>query len=320
MTTNGIPQHISLAAIKKGRLNKPARIVLYGGDGVGKSTFAASAPSPIFICPEDGTAQLDVSRFPEPTTWGDVIASVQVLTDEKHEYQTLVIDTLDWLEPLCWSHVCALNGWENIKAPGWGDGYQAAVDQWRLLLARIDRLRAAKNIGVIFLAHNNIRQTHNPEGSDYDRYHLKLNEKAAGLVREWSDCVLYAAYETFTVKDNGKTRGVSNGARVLYTERTAAFDAKSRYDMPKKMPLAWADFSAALQASTPDSPDKIRARITAMLASADAEVQKRVTEAVTAASNSAKKLARIADHLAATLNTATTEQPSSTDAATTGGA
>jgi hypothetical protein len=295
---------MKLGAIVKGRLVRPMRVLTYGVEGIGKSTFAANAPSPIFLAAEDGTAQLDVARFPEPKTWREVFDALDELTDTEHDFKTLVVDTLDWLEPLCWQAVCERSKWRSIEDGGYGKGYVAALDEWRVLLARLERLRERRAMHVIFLAHSWVKTFKSPDTDDFDRYELKVHAKAGGLLKEWADAVLFARYETFSHVDEKtkRAKGVSTGARVIHTQRTAAWDAKNRYDLPESIPLDWQAFVEAVERKAPADPARLMKRIEALLASADDAVTERVRTAVAKAQGNAAQLARIADHLAATVN------------------
>jgi hypothetical protein len=130
---------------------------------------------------------------------------------------------------------------------------------------------------------------------------MKLHAQAGGLLRDWCDAALFARYETFTNTDEKtkRTRGVSTGARVLHTQRTAAWDAKNRYDLPETIPLDWAAFADAVAAHKPADPAKLRERIDAMLESADDELKTKVKAAMAKADDNAAQLAKIADTLAA---------------------
>lgn len=313
-----LPNHpargrMQLGAVIRGKVERPMRVLLYGVEGVGKSTFAASAPSPIFLAAEDGTAQLDVARFPEPERWADVLEALEELRTAEHSYKTVVVDTLDWLEPLCWAEIVARaqsSKITSIEDFGFGKGYVAALDEWRSLLARFERLRAERGMHVIFLAHSWIKTFKNPEDADYDRYELKLHAKAGGLLKEWADAVLFARYETFSNTDEKtkRTRGVSTGARVLHTQRMAAWDAKNRYDLPETLPLDWSAFADAVRAAAPLDPAKLRARITSLLAkTTDELLVAKVTAAVAAAGDNAATLAKYADTLAARIQIANQE-------------
>jgi hypothetical protein len=238
----------ALANIVRGRVSKPIRVLLYGVEGVGKSTFASGARGAIFLGAEDGTSELDVARFPEPKTWADVFGAITELGSQEHDFRTLVIDTLDWLEPLCWEHICRSGKKQSIEDFGYGKGYAAALDEWRRLVALIERVRNAKQLNVIALAHSQIRPFKNPAGEDYDRYELKLHPKAGGLLKEWCDCVLFANYETLTDDSSGRAKGISTGNRMVHTQRTAAWDAKNRYSLPEVMPLDWKIFAGAVAA------------------------------------------------------------------------
>lgn len=303
-TTNGVkkalapavqPPRMTLAAVTRGKVARPARVLLYGVEGIGKSTFAANAPSPIFLGTEDGTAQLDVARFPEPHRWEDFYEAVKTLETDEHAFRTLVIDTLDWAEPLCWDAVCRDSGKKHIEDLGYGKGYVSAVDKWRGLLARLDGLRSRKGMHVVLLAHSLVKNFKNPEGDDFDRYQLKLHEKSAGLIKEWADAVLFSNHETLTETKGQRTRGVSTGARLLYTERRAAFDAKNRYDLPPELPLDWAEFEAGMAAHAPASPDDLKKQLDEMLAKLPEDLQVKARASMVKAGDDGAKLAQLAD-------------------------
>jgi len=297
------PSRMRLANAIRGKLVKPPRVLLYSQEKLGKSTFASHAPSPIFICAEDGTSELDVVRYPEPERWSDVFEALHDLQTSEHEFQTLVIDTLDWLEPKCWAAVCAKAKVSSIEDLPYGKGYVAALDEWRLLLARLDQLRAVKNMGIILLAHSWIKTFKSPD-ADYDRYEMKIHIKAGGLFKEWCDAVLFGSYEEYTHEKNGRTKAVSTGARLLHTQRRSAWDAGNRYDLPETLPLDWDAFADAVAAHRPASPAHTRARIEAMLTELSNEtVSTKVRASVVRAADDAAELARIADKLSGLLQT-----------------
>jgi hypothetical protein len=299
---------MSLATITTSRANRPPRVLLYGPEGIGKTTFGAGAPAPIFLAPEDGTAQVDVQRFPEPKAWADVEAALAALELE-HEYKTLVIDTLDWLEPLVHVETCRRHGWKEIEEPGFGKGYAAALNIWRAFFARLDGLRTKHGMQVILLAHAMIRPFNNPETDPYDRYELKLYRTAGGLAKEWSDAVLFANYETLTSKKNGRARAVSTGARFIYTERRAAYDAKNRYGLPEQMPLSWADFEAARLGAGAVAP--ATSEIEVLIQQVDATTQTQARAYLKAKPRTPRELTQLADRLrakAAILNPPTNDK------------
>lgn len=264
--TAGSVTRMTLGSIKRKIEPRPDRVLLVGTEGVGKTTFAADAPDPVFICAEDGLPPVlgEVARFPEPRSFGEVLEALRVLVREEHEYQTLVIDTLDWLEPIIWRDLCTRNGWTDsagnpdIEKPGYGKGYVAATEEWRKLLAALDVVRARKGMEVILLAHAAIKPFANPAGGDFSRYECKLHRGAASLVKEWTDVNLFAIHEEFVLTDNrGKPirKATSTGRRVIHTERTAAWDAKNRYGLPPELPLNYADYAAARAAAQPADPE-----------------------------------------------------------------
>lgn len=295
-----------------GRIESPLRILLHGVEGIGKTTWASKAPAPVFICAEAGTDELDVHRHAfddngrtAPETWAEVLGALRDLAELPHDRRTVVVDTADALEALCWKKLCVENSKANIEEFGYGKGYIAALNEWRVLLSALERLRRDRGMGVILIAHSLIKPFKNPEGDDYDRYELKLHIKAGGLMKEWVDDVLFAHYETFAVKnDKGQIKGVSSGARVIETVRTAAWDAKNRHSLPATLQM---DIARGAQAFVEmvrarHDPKQLRESITAKLAElADNEVTAKVQQLVDAAKDNAAELASIDNRMTATL-------------------
>lgn len=288
-----------LGRVSGGKVSRSPRIVLYGPEGVGKSTFTANAPCPISLGSEKGTDQLDIQRFPEPAHWIEVLMAVDELIENETPFRTLSLDTLDWIEPICWAYVCQQGGKKSIEEFGYGKGYIAALDQWRILLSKLDKLRDARGMTIVALAHSNVRVFNNPTGDDFDRYELKLHQKTSGLWKEWSDLVLFAQYEEFVRKTGqNKVRAMSTGARVMHTQRTAAWDAKSRYPIPDQLALDWQDLADAIANCESAGAIAIVERINRNLPKVDEETQERCLAAVAKAGNDVATLLRIDNKLA----------------------
>jgi len=267
------PREGSMAfEIKNTRREAPVRLLVYADGGVGKSTLGAAAPKPIFLAPEDGLVNIDASAVdPSPTTWLDALAALDHIGTLN--YETVVVDSLDWLEPLCWAYVCIKGKKPDIEAFGYGKGYVAALDEWRIFLAKLSQLRA-KGMNVVLIAHAVAKLFKNPEGDDFDRWTIKLHDKASGLIKEWCDVVAFAQYETNTYETNGKTKGISTGKRILRVQRSAAFDAKTRYAMPASIPLDWASFAQAVKDGGPVAVERMKGELEAkMLEQGDADVE-----------------------------------------------
>jgi hypothetical protein len=300
------PTPSRLNRVISGKVAKPTRVVMYGPEGCGKSTFASNAPEPIFVGAEDGTAHLDVHRMPDVHTWPDVLAALREL-DSEHAFRTVVIDTADWLEPMIWDAICAEQKKKNIEDFGYGKGYVAALGEWRKLTTALDRLRERRSMHAIVLAHSHVKTFKNPAADDFDRYEMKLHLKAGGLLKEWCDAVLFANFETLVHEKNDRVKGVSTGARIVYTERTAAWDAKNRYDLPPELPLDWDAFFAATSAHRPADPAKLVLRIGTLLDGVPEALRPKVMAAVEKANGNAAELARIADKLAAMVSISSKE-------------
>jgi hypothetical protein len=224
----------------------------------------------VFIVTESGLDNIDAQAVPTPGTWSEVISSVDALaTDDR--CGTVVIDSLDWAEQLCWSHVCETQSDEkgrkvkNIEGYGWGKGYVAALNEWRLLLAS---LGVARDSGkhVLLIAHAERRPIKNPTGDDYDAWSIKINAKAAGLIREWVDVVGFAELDVATVEQDKRTKGVSTGRRILRTQPAAGYEAKTRYALPAKISLDWPSFAAAVKAGSHTAIPELRTELETRLA------------------------------------------------------
>jgi hypothetical protein len=302
---------MNLNSVQRGKIAQPHRVVLYGPDGVGKTTFGASAPSPVFLGAEKGTAQLDVARFPQPQEWSDVQDAIKALAfGDAHEFKTLIVDTLDWLEPILHAKIAKAASVQSVDDIPYGAGFNQALDFWRQLLAQLEYLSEKRGMNIVLLAHSQTRTFKNPLGADFDRYELKLHHKASGLVREWADAVLFATYEEFAVEKKGRVRGVDSGARIIFSTRTAAFDAKNRLSLPSPMPLDWDDFDAACKASRPADPSALRASIESLLEGAAPELAATVRATVAKAGDNANGLAKIHNRLIAITSPTKNEEAS----------
>lgn len=252
--------------IISGKIIKPQKVVIYGPEGIGKSTFAAQFPKPLFIDTEGSTSHLEVDRLPRPTSWQMLKQYIKDLKSDTMGYHTLVIDTADWAERLCEEAICQSNGKVGIEDFGYGKGYTYVKEEFgRLLDSLSDLIDAGMN--VVLTAHSIIRKFELPEETGaYDRYELKLGQKAgnqcAALAKEWADMVLFVNYKeiVITTKDNKKK--VSGGKRVMYTAHNPCWDAKNRHGLAEELPFDYQEITNCIPVmnqvtpqSTPAEPE-----------------------------------------------------------------
>jgi len=234
-------------------LDLPPRIAVYGTSGIGKSTFGAAAPSPIFIPTEDGAAALSVPTFPMIRQWKN--ADGTALTDAfnflatgEHTFQTAVLDSADWTENILKEQVAKDYGIDaydtNHKSLAYGRGGRALEEYWRKICDSFTYLRDTRGMGSIIIAHSQVKRFDDPTTEAYDRYILDLQKDSAAVIMEWADIVLFCNTQTAVVTEKvgiggEKKRGVGPAERFMFTQETAAFKAKCRWPVPAKLPLSY---------------------------------------------------------------------------------
>jgi len=245
---------ITLSSISSTRRVRPPRVVIVGEGKIGKTTFATMAPNPIGILTEEGADNLDAKAFPMAQSLAEVYEAIGVLMEEDHDFQTLFIDSLDWMEPLVYKEVCARNNWASIETPGYGKGYTEAATEWRQLLHWLDELRAKRNMGIILIAHDKVKTINDPMIESYDSHVMKLNDRAGALVTEWADVIGFAGYRLFMQEKKlgfgqKETKAKTTGERLLHVEPHPAHCGGNRFGM-RDMALDWNVFAANFAAAT----------------------------------------------------------------------
>lgn len=228
--------------INKGKIVRPKKIVIYAGEGVGKTTLASKFPDPLFIDIENGTYNLDVARVDKPNSWDELIAIVKeiALVDI---CKTLVIDTVDWAEMLAISNVCEKHRVTSIEQISYGKGYTYVADRFIELFKELDKvIESGKH--VVLTAHSKTRKFELPEEQgQYDRYEMKLTRQVSPLLKEWSDLLLFGNYKTFVVTTETNKKKAQGGKRVMYTTHNPCWDAKTRFDLPEELELSFSSIA-----------------------------------------------------------------------------
>lgn len=232
--------------INQGVVQSALKVVVYGPEGIGKSTFASRFPDPLFIDTEGSTNHMDVKRLEKPSSWTMLMQEVQYIKSTPGICKTLVIDTVDWAEQLCVEHICAKHNKTGIEDFGYGNGYVYVKEELGRFLNMLNDL-IEHNINIVLTAHAQIRKFEQPdELGAYDRYELKLGKKTSSqtspLVKEWADMVLFANYKTISVAvdDKGKKHKAQGGKRIMYTAHHPCWDAKNRHGLPEEMEFNFA--------------------------------------------------------------------------------
>ena len=234
--------------IMSGRIATAIKVVIYGPEGIGKSTFASQFPDPLFIDTEGSTVHMDVKRLPRPDLWAELLNEVEYVRQNPGCCKTLVLDTADWAETICGEYICSRDQKTGIEDYGYGKGYKYLFEEFGRLLNALELVRG-QGVNVVICCHATIRKFEQPdELGAYDRWGLKLTDSPkasiAGMVKEWADMVIFANYKTIVVNVDGKgaTKGknkVQGGKRVMYTSHHSCWDAKNRFGLPEEMDFGY---------------------------------------------------------------------------------
>lgn len=235
--------------IIKGKIMSAQKTVVYGPEGIGKSTFAAQFPDPLFIDTEGSTKHMDVARLPKPSSFAMLLEEIKYVQSNPAVCKTLVVDTIDWAEQLCISDICSRYQKKGIEDFGYGNGYVYTKEEFGRFLNQLDEI-IERGINVTLTAHAQMRKFEQPdEMGAYDRYELKLGKKTSSqtspLVKEWADTVLFVNYKTFAVAsdDKGKKFKAQGGTRVMYTSHHPCWDAKNRWGLNPEVPFDFAEIA-----------------------------------------------------------------------------
>lgn len=239
--------------ITKGIISKPVKVCVYGVEGIGKTTFASQFPEPLFFDLDKGSAQLDVSRVTDITSWPLLLNGIKEIYDNPTICKTLVIDTADAAERMCIDYICGKFNKKGIEDFGYGAGYTYLTEEFARFLVQLDAC-IGQGINVVVLAHAVLKTVTLPEEmGTYDHWELKLSSKTtnkvAPLVKEWADLLLFANYKTILIED-GTRKKAAGGKRIMYTTHTTFADAKNRFSLAEELPFDYNEIAQLIPNGT----------------------------------------------------------------------
>lgn len=255
--------------IIRGKVPSPHKVVIYGPEGIGKTTLASRFPDPVFIDTEGSTKKLDVARFEPPSSWTMLLSQVDYVISHPGEFKTLVIDTADWAQRLCINHICDKHSIDSIEGFSYGKGYTYVSEEFGKLLNKLDDV-IEKGVNVVLTAHAQIVKFEQPdEMGAYDRWSMKLinspKTSISAMVKEWADMVLFCNYKTYSVAvdEKGKKHKAQGGRRVMYTTHHPCWDAKNRDGLTDELPMEYEEIRHVIEAGNtntqpqPVLPDRL---------------------------------------------------------------
>lgn len=280
---------------RKSDPSKPVRLMIYGVEGVGKSTLGAKSESPIFISPEGGTDQLvdakgnPIEEMPHVNSWDSMVGALAKLTNETHKYKTLVLDSADWIEMLAHQRIVGSSDKDIIRVNGgFGAGYRESQRMHVMLINALSDLRNKKGMNIIVTAHAHVKQVKDPSAlEDYDGYEPKMHEFVSSVWREWVDILAFAKFFTATKfnEDNTKARAFNDGSRKIYCVKDAAFQAKNRYGIPRELNFTektWGELMGFVKKGiVTETPEQVYSEIQELLKTMTDETTKQKAVAAT---------------------------------------
>ncbi len=298
-----------LFVVQRGRKKEPFNVILAGVAGIGKSTFGASAPDPLFLGGEE-TGELDIQRMPQSKTYNDFVAQVDYLLSDKCEirYSTMVVDTLDSIEKMLHEKILAEDpkGTGSMIAAhgGYGKAYEKAEHELLTLRAKFKKIRDDKGKNLIFIAHTKkALATDAILGLSYDTYDLNLHGRAQAVFVDWCSAVLFANYVVHASAgtNTDKIFAMGDGQRLLLTEKRPGHIGKNRFNLPYEMPLEFNAFYEAWNKfydGKGPSAVELRDSIVGLCANiSDKSRVAKVLETVEKAGDDVEKLKKIAERV-----------------------
>lgn len=235
--------------ILSGKQPGPRKILFYGEEGVGKSSWANVAPSPVFLDIENGLNDIAVNAKSEHLqSFMDVVNAISWLAQSPHDYKTVVIDSLDWLERLIHKEVATQANKPTVGDIPYGKGFDLAVKKWDFILSGLEALHSKRSMGVILLAHDRIVKVDEPGMPRYEKHEPDLHSSSGPMIREWCQDVLFAQFRVFTRTEDsgfGRERTIATGGkeRFVQTTKSASAVAKNRLNLPDEIPMSWHEYA-----------------------------------------------------------------------------
>ena len=214
-----------------------------GDAGIGKTSLASTFPSPIVIRVEDGLQAIPLDSrpdaFPVIEKEDDVWQQLTYLIKEKHNYKTVIIDSVTALDRLFVNSVVE----SDIKKPrsinqalgGYGAGLMAVGALHQRIRKAASILNDKRDMHVVFVAHADTETIELPDQDAYTRYNLRLNKRSVAPYVDDVDLVGFLKLETFTQGDGERKKAISDGTRLLVTYATAANISKNRYGITEDL-------------------------------------------------------------------------------------
>lgn len=276
--------------IIKGRNKAPFNVLLHGEPGVGKSFWASQLPKPLFLGAESQD-ELNADKLPKIADWKDVYGQLDWVLNNSHDYETLVIDTIDSLETLLHKHILETDPKKPTAMSrshgGFGAGFNMALNMMAVLRDKLDLIRQQKKMNIAIICHTVAKKVSDPSAlAEYDEHKLALHDKVESLFVDWCSAVLFMRFQI--QKQDEEKFAYGSGEKVIMCEKRAGHLSKNRYQLPPEIPVvfdqpakSFLDGLAKFYKGEGRKPEDVKQNILGLLENVtDQELIKKVMETI----------------------------------------
>ena len=228
------------------------KLMIYGLAGCGKSTLAAKLKNPLFLDLEGGLSYIDCKRTEQYTDvqigkeivpaldifYRDLVELYRKAEKGEREYDTIVIDSVDWLvrkvvEKAAGINKDSLTETLNRSNGGYGNGKQVLENHIRTKLLPMLVHLNKMGYGICLIAHAERKDLMDADGVDTERITPKIDVNTMNVFVEWVDNVFYL-------------KKADDGERYLLLDSDMVALAKNRLGLTGEVKLADVDINKLL--------------------------------------------------------------------------
>lgn len=188
------------------------KTMIYGLAGVGKSTLASQMSRPLFIDVEGGLTTMSVARTPTYKCYLQVVRAINIIHKEaeehKKDYDTIVIDSIDWLVRRAEEHAAGISSIDNKGVEhkdmsatigkangGYGNGNKQLENHLRSELMPALQLLVDDGFAIALIAHADRKDVMDGDGFTTTKITPAIGDRFMEAWVQWCDNVFYLKHD-----------------------------------------------------------------------------------------------------------------------------